>query len=543
MESMQEIWHVEANGQIFETNFAEMAEWIADGSLLRMDRVRKGNLRWIEAGKVPSLVAVFNAKDNGQPTPPPIVTTTKLGPSVLPESTSNPANSVSGAVTASVSSHTNAESNGEPMCSMHSDSPAVFVCETCCNQFCRACPNSYGGTVKICPFCGAMCKPLEKTATKPVDIYYAPTGKFGFSDFSEALAYPFKFKASLIMGAIMFMFLSIGQSVVSFGGIFMMWGAIVCFMLANTLTFGILANTVENFSQGKIGENFMPSFDNFSLWEDVVHPFFLMIGVYISSFGPLIAMGIIAFFLIVAPIQKNLSAGEAEAARVISPELPYAANAAKQSERVREIVNKRDEQQRRRVEAIESGIDAPGEIATRSAGDDADELNEANLEELQTLIQESRKAQLESAIGKAPETVAKERVEMIKQVISKGILILLVGGVCLLWGLFYFPAASAVAGYTRSFGATINPAVGLDTIRRLGFDYVKILAFGFVLAIASGMVGGVLAVILSPFDLPSVGNIPASAIGSLFGFYASIVFSCVIGFALYKNAERLKLFR
>ncbi|MBK6590771.1 MAG: hypothetical protein IPG22_21065 [Acidobacteria bacterium] len=113
----------------------------------------------------------------------------------------------------------------------------------------------------------------------------------------------------------------------------------------------------------------------------------------------------------------------------------------------------------------------------------------------------------------------------------------------MLWGLFYFPAASAVAGYTRSFGATLNPAVGLDTIRRLGFDYVKILAFGLLLAIASGMVGGVIGAILSPFDLPRVGNLPATAIGSLFGFYFSVVFSCVIGFALYKNAERLKLFR
>lgn len=62
----QEMWQVEANGQVFETNFAEMTEWIADGSLLRIDRVRKGNLRWIEAGKVPSLAAVFNAAEIGR---------------------------------------------------------------------------------------------------------------------------------------------------------------------------------------------------------------------------------------------------------------------------------------------------------------------------------------------------------------------------------------------------------------------------------------------------------------------------------------------
>ncbi len=540
-EPMQEVWHVEANGEIFETNFAEMTEWIAQGSLLRQDKVRKGNLRWIEAGKVPSLISVFNAKENGQPMPPPVVTTTKLGPTTIPGSTTNPHNAGSAQVSASVAAA--APPTGEPMCSMHSDLPAVFVCETCSNQFCRTCPNSYGGSVKICPFCGAMCSPLAKPEAKISEIYYAPTGKFGIGDLVESLAYPFKFKTSLIMGAVMFMFLSVGQSVVSFGGIFMVWGAIACFMLANTLTFGILANTVENFSQGKIGENFMPSFDEFSLWEDVVHPFFLMIGVYISSFGPLAVVLIAGFFLIVSPIQKELSGAEADAARMVSPGLPYAANAAKQSERVREIVNKDAEQQRQRVEAIESGVVPSEELMTRETVSGSTEMSDKEFEDLQALIDESRKAQIESVVGKSEETVVAERAELIKRVMGKGMVLLLIAGICILWALFYYPAACAVAGYTRSFGATLNPTVGLDTIRRLGLDYVKILLMGFVLVVMTAMIGGLLATVLSPFNMPRVGNIPAAAIGALFTFYISVVFACILGFALHKNAERLKLYR
>ena len=113
----------------------------------------------------------------------------------------------------------------------------------------------------------------------------------------------------------------------------------------------------------------------------------------------------------------------------------------------------------------------------------------------------------------------------------------------MLWGVFYFPAALAVAGYTRSFAATLNPLVGLDTIRHLGLDYVKILLMGLALGVASGFVSGVLAVVFVAFDMPGVGNIPAKAVGSLFGFYLSVVFSCVIAFALYKAADRLKLAR
>jgi hypothetical protein len=46
---------------------------------------------------------------------------------------------------------------------------------------------------------------------------------------------------------------------------------------------------------------------------------------------------------------------------------------------------------------------------------------------------------------------------------------------------------------------------------------------------------------LSAFDMPGVGNLPAKFIGSLFGFYFSVVFSCVLGFAIFKNAHKLDL--
>lgn len=542
-EQSHEIWQVEANGQLFETNFVEMTEWIVDGSLLRQDKVRKGNLRWIEAGKVPSLVAVFNAAESGQPLPPPVITTTKLGPTVVPGS-ANPPNPTSSAFTASVATAGLAQSSLETICSVHGDVAAVFACETCANNFCRACPSSYGGTVKICPFCGAMCKPIAKAESSPAATYnYPAVGSFGFGDFGEAIGYPFKFMPSLVMGAIMFMFLSVGQTVTAFGGIFMMWGALACWLLSNTLTFGILANTVENFAQGKIGLNFMPSFDDFSIWDDVVHPFFLMIGVYISSFGPLIAVFVLAFFLIVAPVQKELTEVQATSMGNVDRELPYAANAARQSERVRELVNKDKESLSNGVAAIESGDTLQGEQAAPESFRNGGEITEEEIAELQTLIQDHRKAQLESVVGPAPETVANERLALFQQVLARGALLLVAAGLCLLWGLFYFPAACAVAAYTRSFTAAVNPTVGIDTIRRLGLAYVKILFMGLILAIASGLVGGVLAAIFAPFDMPAIGNIPASAIGALFGFYLSVVFACVLGFALYKNAEKLKLYR
>ena len=105
--------------------------------------------------------------------------------------------------------------------------------------------------------------------------------------------------------------------------------------------------------------------------------------------------------------------------------------------------------------------------------------------------------------------------------------------------LFYFPAACAVAGYTRTFTAVLNPSVGLDTIKHLGFDYVKILFMCLILAVFTFVISLILGIIFSPFDLPRMGNLPATAVGSLLHFYIWIVFSIILGFALYKNSARL----
>ncbi len=522
-----EIWQVEVGGATCDATFDELTAKIADGSLLRIDRVRKGNLRWIEAGKVPVLVAFFNLKDDSKPIAPSITTTSADAP---------------------VQSRGNVEVPVPPppqptACSVHSDAPAAYACETCGNSFCKACPNSYGGTVKICPFCGAMCKSLaelERRQTEQKERSEASSTPFGFGDFGRALAHPFRFKTSLFFGAVMFAIFSIAQSAMGFGGsIMLMASAIICVLLTNMLTFGVLANTVDNFTQGRLDRNFMPSFDDFALWDDVVHPFFLSIGVYISSFGPFIAVVLVAVFMVMGVVRSELNSVQADAVRSVNPQLPYAANATRQSEQVRELLRKSQEQQRQRIEAIEN---------ERSAGEALETFNpnalteEQDIEQVNEMMRQHQKAQLESMVGKAPDTLAAEREGLLKQIVGYGILFLIAGGITLLWGLFYFPAACAVAGYTRSFMATINPTVGLDTIKRLGSTYVLILVMGFILLAASGAVDLILSIVFLPFAMPTMGNIPARFIGSMVGFYFSVVFSCIIGYALYRGADRLKLY-
>lgn len=574
VETRSETWQVETGGQIFDASLDEMSAWIADGSLLRIDRVRKNNLRWIEAGKVPQLIEFFNIKDAAEP-PPPVVTMTTMEVLGVAEFAAPSLQDRNPEGTAPISSPQ--PQQGE-VCSVHSDTPAVYVCDTCVNSFCKACPTGYGATVKICPFCGAMCRSLAQ-ATVEARAHEERTrgfagGSFGFSDFGNALAYPFRFKFSLIVGALMFAAFSIGSGAGGFGGIFAMVGGIVCLLCSNMLSFGVLANTVENFSQGKLDGNFMPSFDDFSIWDDVVHPFFLSIGVYISSFGPFIAVILVAAFLVVGAVKGQMTGFQDDAARAVNPELPYAAKAADQSQQIKELVNRTNLSQQQRVDSINNGqvptsvqqeaekYQAQAKLHEETTKRTVDAINngedppsssetfrkvmdehpdDTDYEALNRVIADQRKAQLESVVGKTPETKAKEQQAFFKQIFGYGALFLILGGITLLWGLFYFPAACAVAGYTRSFAATLNPTVGIDTIKHLGGAYALILVFGLILLFASGLVSGVLNMAFFAFDLPGLGNVPAKFLGSIFGFYLSVVFSCILGYALFKKADKLAL--
>jgi len=575
----QEVWQIDAGGQIYEARFEEIAQWVFEGSLLPQDMVKRGNLRWIEARKVPALLKFFNAKEQGLP-PPVFATTTDAqgvsgNPVEQPQNFAPPQSFTPNPYQTTISQPTennfqapqnpfdapptaqnfqNQTSWQEPsftqqnqqfnepqphefnvlptadFCSMHPDAPTAFLCGTCGNGFCPACPKSYGGTVKICPFCGAMCKSVKEVQAKTQAAfqYDADLSQgFGFGDFFNALAYPFRFKSSLFFGAIMFMFFTLGQGAGAMGSIFLMGAGLICWMLSNMLTFGVLANTVENFAQGKVGGNFMPSFDDFSLWDDVVHPFFLSIGVYLVSFG-----------LVIVIIIGTVIWGLNQVSNSISQSYSPAEN-TKMTDENSPFYNNPDFQNQR---GLYGNGEMPDENAINNSRTNPDDTEE-EVRRVNELINEQRKKQLESGIGKTPETLQQERQQMIQGFMKTALPILILVVIGFLWGVFYFPAACCVAGYTRSFVATMNPAIGLETIKLLGWDYVKIWFMGLILLVASGIIGLILGLIFMPFDLPTFGNIPAKAVGAMIGFYFSVVFSVILGFALYKNADKMNLFK
>ena len=143
-----DLWQAEVLGHIYETNFNEIAEWINEGAIQSSDRVRRGNLRWINAGKVPAFVPFFNARENG----------VRLNDVKI--------NHIQFSENARKINSTDLKN-----CFIHEQQESAFKCEICGNNYCQDCfPDEQN---KDCPICGAFCRSLNflDTNLKSPDQY------------------------------------------------------------------------------------------------------------------------------------------------------------------------------------------------------------------------------------------------------------------------------------------------------------------------------------------------------------------------------------
>lgn len=102
-------------------------------------------------------------------------------------------------------------------------------------------------------------------------------------------------------------------------------------------------------------------------------------------------------------------------------------------------------------------------------------------------------------------------------------------GAALLWGVLYAPVALVVAALSRSFLSTLNPLVGIDTVRRMGATYWQALALYFAILIAQTIVGFPLGFI------PFAGGLLRAFLDA----YAGLAIACALGLAVYKKAAEL----
>ena len=98
-----------------------------------------------------------------------------------------------------------------------------------------------------------------------------------------------------------------------------------------------------------------------------------------------------------------------------------------------------------------------------------------------------------------------------------------------LWMIAYMPVALIVAALSKSILSTLNPVIGVDTIKKMGGSYWQALGVYLVLVATQFVLG--LGLKLIPF-----------AGGLVMGFvnaYAALAIGCALGLAVFKKGAEL----
>jgi hypothetical protein len=509
MSAQLETWRVNTPEGIFETDLETLKQWIAEGCVLPTDKVSKGNLNWIDAGRAPMLRSAFAADASSVSTPaastPAVSTVSMPAVSTLVQPASATAADHSSSFATNVALHNEPAQNPPALltdsagfthsvvaappsniCYSHPQVASKYVCKTCSHAFCNDCTRFLGmSKIPVCPLCGDLCRPAEKMRQQAARCELQQSG-FGFADFGRALAYPLQHKMALFCGAALYGFLLMGG-----------WrGRIV----ASVILFGCISHVISQVAWGRMDRNFMPDFSAFSMWDDVAVPFALGVSITIVSWGPTIVLLLALVFGIFsagAPAPSLLAQAPPEQHEVQPPDLAPLFDSDADPKKVAEA-NKKLDQLR------------PGYQIGQEAEKSKRQLNDPAAD-----------------------------VRMLMSFLGASIVFVLLLLLSIGWAIFYYPMALAVAGYTQSFGSVINPLVGLDTIRRMGLTYFKAFGMVLIVQVVGFVVAVIVAIITAPFALPFFGNLPALFIDGSLTFYFNLVIACILGLSLFKCADRL----
>ena len=275
MSTNPELWRVSTVEGLFETDLETLKQWIREDCVLPTDKVSKGNLNWIDAGRVPQLKSAFLGEITSQAPKPAndsfeAFAAANYAPNTPLESTVPPAN-----VSPAPSTH---------VCQNHPDEAPEYVCRACLAVFCKNCPKFARERIPMCPLCGDLCRNYRDVTERAKHAELQRSG-FGIEDFVRAVRYPFQHKIALFTGALIYAVLLLAGT----RGM----------LAASTILFGCISHVICNVAWGRFNRSFMPDFSSFNIIDDFVSPFFLGLGILIVSWGPVIALIVALMFGVV----------------------------------------------------------------------------------------------------------------------------------------------------------------------------------------------------------------------------------------------------
>lgn len=305
-----DVWQVQVQGVVYETDSETLKQWAMQGNLLPEDLVKKGNLNWMPAAHVPLLRPIFGAAgmslSQGGPTyssspsltsltPPPAAT---LPPSPAPVAYGGPS---AGAPVYGAIQPTAGPSN---VCRNHPQIAPDYICYACSTSLCKNCVNMVASRMPICTVCGELCRPYAELA-KEMSRTAFQTSAFGFTDLIDGLRFPFTDIIALILFCIVYTVLKFGSN---FGGLI---GGLLLTAISTGILFAMMSTVIRRVADGRVTEGFTPEFG--SIFDDIIHPMFLSVGVFLISFGPLTVAVIYAGAGIIRAMMGRLYEDSAEA--------------------------------------------------------------------------------------------------------------------------------------------------------------------------------------------------------------------------------------
>ena len=268
MSAQPETWRVNTPEGIFETDLETLKQWILEGCVLPTDKVSKGNLSWIDAGRVPKLKGAFNGEVT--PVAEPVST-----PFEEPATTWVEPERVPAATPSTIACHN------------HPEAAPEYVCRQCATLLCKACTKFVRDRVPLCSLCGDLCHEYRSVTEKKARANFQGSG-FGLNDFVRAARYPFQHKFALFCGALIYGCLLLA----GFRGSLVAW----------MIMFGCISHVISQVAWGRLHRSFMPDWSSFSPWDDLFLPVFLGLGIMIVSWGPLI---VLVFALIFGAVRSG----------------------------------------------------------------------------------------------------------------------------------------------------------------------------------------------------------------------------------------------
>ncbi|HLA78239.1 MAG TPA: hypothetical protein VJU18_11720 [Vicinamibacteria bacterium] len=350
-------------------------------------------------------------------------------------------------------------------CSNHPQVRSEAMCPACKKGYCSECGQRVQRAV-ICPACDGLCIKSEQFDQ---DLRRdAQKSRNMFEDLGTVLAYPLRDPLSYVL-------LALFTWVFGVAARFAMYGGLLGVLLSQGVLMWYAFTALTRVANGNLKDS-MPEFRD--IW-DIVKAFLLGICASVVSSGPLFA---VAFLIPGVAFLSQMNRAEVPAAVAVAhaqpPEEPPAEQPAEEGEPGGEAPEE--------TEAAPTDSQPPGGKAPVPGGDMA--------------------------------TLAG---------VALGFLAL--AGLALIWKIVYEPVALTVAGLSHSYGQTLNPLVGIDTIRKMGGVYWQAWLIYCILSAVQWVIGLLLSAI------PILGGIVLSFVNA----YVYLAIGCLMGLAVFKKAKEL----